>query len=753
MADITRDTFSKDKNRYKVVFQKGKPVLDAELNEAQDIVKNRVEEVFAILKNGFSSTGFKIIQGSTSTTNNFAISAGTLYDAMSRYNSTNVDYINQYNTFSFQTISPITLATPVADRTDLVYLETWPGEILSSTDSSMLDSNLLIETAVRKIVKFAIKVATGTTVLPSPTEDATNGKCYTLAYLNRLAGNGSILTAMIEDKRCIVGDFQELVYNKRAIPFTLNSTAINVINDIPAYGIQMISLSGAGGHTNYFVSRIQRDDVGYNWKFFINDGTQDVCGLTAVGAGQNPTGFSHIVLAEMNDSQVIGFVVIDWSAMEDAIDETFTSTELVIRDEYCNRDYSTIGQSISKTSLYRGAYAPVYPVLGDDTYTKGMVFKRNEGITTVDGNTQSMGSQEQYYPVSRKDQTISDVTGDPYSLQTSVLETPAIHKIDFTPTSGLYNSEYHNRIGFYTKSVGTIGAGIPIIYLVIHDAGDNLIGDVIEIDADDFVVAGVDNWIYANHPITLTPGSPYHYHIYTALGWTAQPTIATESTGADVSYSQFYKPAAGKARGSIYADDVVKVLNSAGSEVVTENLFDADIMADIEDGFKRQSTGTNYDYIAVDFSNDTDWTNWIGYQDFIGIDLITGRIKLPSGLALNANDLFLEFNTKNFISEIDTKTVFIHETGQALEDFVTDRFISNVFSFTSASDAAPVVYSAGSVTVTHRLNKKYVNVKVIDDIDKEIIPDDVTFTNTTTLLVDLSTFHSITGTWQIIISP
>ena len=42
-ALITRDTYDKAKNYASVIYQKGKPVLDAELNESQKIVYEKME--------------------------------------------------------------------------------------------------------------------------------------------------------------------------------------------------------------------------------------------------------------------------------------------------------------------------------------------------------------------------------------------------------------------------------------------------------------------------------------------------------------------------------------------------------------------------------------------------------------------------------------------------------------------------------------------------------------------------------------
>lgn len=66
-------------------------------------------------------------------------------------------------------------------------------------------------------------------------------------------------------------------------------------------------------------------------------------------------------------------------------------------------------------------------------------------------------------------------------------------------------------------------------------------------------------------------------------------------------------------------------------------------------------------------------------------------------------------------------------------------------TFTGAS------LSAGILSVTHNLGQKYVQVTVIDNTDKPVLPDDITYNSTTSLSVDLTSFGSITGTWRLIL--
>lgn len=57
--------------------------------------------------------------------------------------------------------------------------------------------------------------------------------------------------------------------------------------------------------------------------------------------------------------------------------------------------------------------------------------------------------------------------------------------------------------------------------------------------------------------------------------------------------------------------------------------------------------------------------------------------------------------------------------------------------------------SSGVLTVTHNLNEQFVDVQVVDDNNKLIQPDDITFSSTTALNIDLSSFTPLNGTWNL----
>ena len=64
-------------------------------------------------------------------------------------------------------------------------------------------------------------------------------------------------------------------------------------------------------------------------------------------------------------------------------------------------------------------------------------------------------------------------------------------------------------------------------------------------------------------------------------------------------------------------------------------------------------------------------------------------------------------------------------------------------TFTNAKGAA------GLFAFTHNLGQKVVNVVVSNNSDKVIIPDDITFTSTTVTTVDLTSYGTLTGDWNV----
>lgn len=69
--------------------------------------------------------------------------------------------------------------------------------------------------------------------------------------------------------------------------------------------------------------------------------------------------------------------------------------------------------------------------------------------------------------------------------------------------------------------------------------------------------------------------------------------------------------------------------------------------------------------------------------------------------------------------------------------------LSYSLNFTSASLVSNVL------TVTHNLGFQYPSVTVVDDANKQIIPDDITFGSANSLTIDLTSFATIPNTWKV----
>lgn len=66
-------------------------------------------------------------------------------------------------------------------------------------------------------------------------------------------------------------------------------------------------------------------------------------------------------------------------------------------------------------------------------------------------------------------------------------------------------------------------------------------------------------------------------------------------------------------------------------------------------------------------------------------------------------------------------------------------------SFTNAT------LTTGVLTVAHNLGQQFVQVIVTDNNNKVVQPDDITMTSTTALAVDLSSFGTLTGNWNVMV--
>ena len=181
-----------------VRLQQGVPVLDADWNELEDL---RRMETMALVR-FFIGTGVPAgMQGfqiqSSATANNFNIATGLmLIEGALVVGSGITSYTGQPNAAGLPA-----LTTPGADRSDLVYLDTWEDETDGVQDDPRLINTLIgMETAVRIERKWVVRVQENATSLAAVAKVA--GHKYTeLALLKRRNSAASITSDMIFDRR------------------------------------------------------------------------------------------------------------------------------------------------------------------------------------------------------------------------------------------------------------------------------------------------------------------------------------------------------------------------------------------------------------------------------------------------------------------------------------------------------------------------------------------------------------------------
>jgi hypothetical protein len=181
-----------------VRMQQGVPVLDADWNEMEDV---RRMELMALVRffigNGVPA-GTQGFQTQTSASvNNFNIASGLmLIEGSLVVNTTLASYASQPSGASLPA-----LTTPVADRADLVYLDTWEDETDALVGDPRLVNELIgIETAVRIERKWAVRVQQNVSSLAAVAKVAGH-KYVALAQLNRRNGVAAITSDMIVDLR------------------------------------------------------------------------------------------------------------------------------------------------------------------------------------------------------------------------------------------------------------------------------------------------------------------------------------------------------------------------------------------------------------------------------------------------------------------------------------------------------------------------------------------------------------------------
>jgi len=149
MADIVKDTFDRNKRQNKVIFQQKKPLLNFELNLAQDVLNNKIQNLQKLsVSNSYTGDSFKIVPGSMN--NEVVLKKGLLY-----HNGYPIELTYDQNI----SCNP---SGPAPTRTDTVYLEWWIEEVDGYTDL-----NIGFVTTREEQLKYSVSVVEMTDPLPT----------------------------------------------------------------------------------------------------------------------------------------------------------------------------------------------------------------------------------------------------------------------------------------------------------------------------------------------------------------------------------------------------------------------------------------------------------------------------------------------------------------------------------------------------------------------------------------------------------
>jgi len=187
-----KDIFDKEKSYKQVRFIKDRPILDFELNEAQDILR---EEQEANKKDVFGSgpigDGFKAVPSTTP--NQILVHPGTFYDAGVILRS-----------FAFDTITS-TSGTALNGRIDVLVVDYSLIEVDASGDPDIVSPTIGAETAIRKklLIEFSLiegadSLTPSRPIIPDPASGVTR---IPLAEIDRPAGKAEIEASDITDER------------------------------------------------------------------------------------------------------------------------------------------------------------------------------------------------------------------------------------------------------------------------------------------------------------------------------------------------------------------------------------------------------------------------------------------------------------------------------------------------------------------------------------------------------------------------
>lgn len=320
MAVISRPTFDKLKHYVSMRLQMGVPVVDADINELEDI---RRYELQAFLKwfvgngvpygnNGFAIEplddpgrvdfleNFKIVGGSDGSTDNAGRCFVEGWDAIieSDLEYTNQNLFDSILATAYVVPQLSSLSEATADREDIVYLDIWEREVLAGEtgdnqdifDRDIIDPDIGIETCTRMKREWVVRVTQDNTTLPvnGDTVFRDDHVYYELARIKwTLESDGTTVSREIIDKRLTgltIGsyyDTQQIIKDSFGTSYSLDHDghpnlrvslreAINALlrGAIPETPAEQIAINNTN---NDYRARAVEDLNGDVWAFWVSD--------------------------------------------------------------------------------------------------------------------------------------------------------------------------------------------------------------------------------------------------------------------------------------------------------------------------------------------------------------------------------------------------------------------------------------------------------------------------------------------------
>lgn len=255
-ADITRDTFDTTKHYDKLVLQQGVPLVDADFNESQDILRNRLNTIIEkAIGDAFVGDGFKIV--GTGAANDFTIKAGNGFVfGKVAVKETDESYKTQADFVVYDALTP-----PGADtRTDTIYLDVYEAPIDGTDDPNIIDPTYGAEVCQRIKLMYVVRVAVGGACPANA-----GGHVYTtLATMLRTAGQSTIEVGDVTDARADLSvtlasldEISKEVVTARGSKAALDtrlSIALNADGTLKAHAISHADLSDMPDNTTGLVA-------------------------------------------------------------------------------------------------------------------------------------------------------------------------------------------------------------------------------------------------------------------------------------------------------------------------------------------------------------------------------------------------------------------------------------------------------------------------------------------------------------------